>query len=209
GASSGVFTGLAPGTYTFKVTDANGCFATQSITINNVTPIAIAGNKNNDAKCKGTSTGNGTFTISGIATPGNYSFTLTSANLGTGSLTKSGNTLTLSNVLAGTYTVSVTDTATGCTNSASITIGEPALALDVTALATNINCNNDNATITATAVGGTTNYKYAVVKQGASAPLPAVYVASNILTVDTNSGADMNWVVYVMDANGCTDSVAV
>ncbi|WP_196216512.1 hypothetical protein, partial [Flavobacterium sp. LC2016-01] len=25
----------------------------------------------------------------------------------------------------------------------------------------------------------------------------------------TNSGADMNWVVYVMDANGCTDSVAV
>ncbi|WP_035646770.1 SprB repeat-containing protein, partial [Flavobacterium sp. ASV13] len=209
GATSGVFTGLAPDTYTFKVTDANGCYDTKSVTVNPVTPIAIAGNKNNDAKCKGTSTGNGTFTISGIATVGNYSFTLTAGTLGTGTLTKSGNTLSLTNVAAGTYTVSVTDTATGCTNSTSITIGEPALALDVTALATNINCNNDNAVITATATGGTTNYSYAVVKQGASAPATTAYGTNNVLTVDTNSGADMNWVVYVMDANGCTDTVAV
>ncbi|MRX70438.1 hypothetical protein GJU42_20870, partial [Flavobacterium resistens] len=209
GASSGVFTGLAPDTYTFKVTDANGCYDTKSITVNPVTPIAIAGNKNNDAKCKGTSTGNGTFTISGIATPGNYSFTLTAGTLGTGTLTKSGNTLSLSNVAAGTYTVSVTDTATGCTNSTSIIIGEPTNVLDVTATATNINCNNDNAVITATATGGTTNYSYAVVKQGASAPATTAYGTNKVLTVDTNSGADMNWVVYVMDANGCTDTFAV
>src|SRR6185436_14294763 len=74
---------------------------------------------------------------------------------------------------------------------------------------TNINCNNDNAVITATATGGTTNYSYAVVKQGASAPATTAYGTNKVLTVDTNSGADMNWVVYVMDANGCTDTVAV
>jgi gliding motility-associated-like protein len=203
------FAGLTPGDYVFKVTDANGCYDTKSVTVKSVTPIAIAGNKNNDAKCKGTSTGNGTFTVSGNATVGNYTFTLTAGTLGTGTLTKSGNTLTLANVAAGTYTVSVTDTATGCSNTASIIIGEPALALDVTATATNINCNNDNATITATATGGTTNYSYAVVKQGALAPLAAAYGPSRIITVDTNNGADMNWVMYVMDANGCTDSTPV
>ncbi|MEN2414582.1 T9SS type B sorting domain-containing protein [Flavobacterium mesophilum] len=210
GASSGVFTGLAPNaTYTFKVTDANGCYDTKSVTVNPVTVIAIAGNKNNDATCKGTSTGKGTYTISGIATVGNYSFTLTAGTLGTGTLTKSGNTLTLNNVAAGTYTVEVKDLATDCTNSVSIVIGEPALALDVTAVATNINCNNDNATITATATGGTTNYSYAVVLHNAAAPLAAAYGPSATLTVDTNSGANMNWDVYVKDANGCTDLVGV
>ncbi|KAF2518237.1 hypothetical protein EYY60_00185, partial [Flavobacterium zhairuonense] len=210
GASNGVFTGLAPSAvpYTFRVTDANGCYDTKSVTVNPVTPIGIIATKNNDVKCKGTSTGNGTFTVSGYAVATDYSFTLTAGVLGTGTLTKSGNTLTLSNVAVGTYTVEVKDLATNCTNTASITINEPTDALDVTAVATKINCNNDNAVITATATGGTTNYSYAV-KQGVAAPLAADYGANNVLTVDTNNGANMSWTVYVKDANGCTDSFPV
>ncbi|WP_431245052.1 beta strand repeat-containing protein [Flavobacterium sp. P21] len=210
GASNGIFTGLAPNAtpYTFRVTDANGCYDTKSVTVNPVTPIGITATKNNDAKCKGTSTGNGTFTVSGYAVATDYTYTLTAGVLGTGTLTKAGNTLTLSNVAAGTYTVEVKDNATNCTNTASITINEPTAVLDVTAVATKINCNNDNAVITATATGGTTNYSYAV-KQGAVAPLASDYGANNVLTVDTNSGANMSWTVYVKDANGCTDSFPV
>jgi hypothetical protein len=57
---------------------------------------------------------------------------LTSGTLGTGTLTQSGNTLTLANVAVGTYVVRVTDTATGCFADGTIVIGEPANALTIT-----------------------------------------------------------------------------
>jgi hypothetical protein len=97
--------------------------------------------------CKGGSTGSGIYTVSGNATVGVH-FVLTSGTLGTGTLTQSGNTLTLANVAVGTYVVRVTDTATGCFADGTI-IGEPANALTITsATPTNVSCNNDNSTIT-------------------------------------------------------------
>ncbi|MEN2403214.1 hypothetical protein GKZ90_0025775, partial [Flavobacterium sp. MC2016-06] len=37
----------------------------------------------------------------------------------------------------------------------------------------------------------------------AGAAAPTVYDSSNIITVDTNSAANLAWDVYVKDANGC------
>jgi gliding motility-associated-like protein len=204
---SNSFANLTPGNYTFKVTDANGCFDTESITIKAVTNIAINGITNNDVKCKGTSTGNGTYTVSNIATIGDYTFLLTAGNLGSGTLTKLNNTLSLKNVAVGSYTVQVTDNATGCFSSATIVIAQPADNVDVTAVATKINCNDDVATITAAGTGGTATYKYAVVEHNATAP--TTFAAGEILTVDTAGGTKMEWDVYVQDANGCTDFVSV
>ncbi|MEZ0130945.1 hypothetical protein AB9T88_14730, partial [Flavobacterium sp. LBUM151] len=207
--TSNTFANLAPGSYTFRVTDANGCYYTEPYVVSPVTPITIVGNKTSDALCKGGSTGSGTYTVSGNATVGNYTFTLTAGTLGTGTLTKSGNTLTLSNVVAGTYTVQVTDTATGCTNSASIVIAQPAADLAIgTAVATNVSCTNDNSQITITATGGTPNYTYAFAKSPSTVPT-STYGNSAIVTVDTNSGADLVWDVYVKDANGCTTKSTV
>jgi hypothetical protein len=63
------FPNLLPGNYTFRVTDANGCFYSESYTVAPVTPIAIAGNKP-AMYCKGGSTGSGIYTVSGNATVG-------------------------------------------------------------------------------------------------------------------------------------------
>ena len=206
--SANTFSGLTSGSYTFKVTDANGCYYTELHTVDAVIPIAVVGNKVSDVLCNGGSTGSGTYTVSGNATVGNYTFVLTSGTLGTGTLTKSGNTLTLSNVAVGTYTVEVTDSATQCKASATIIITQPAAALAISgAVATNVNCNNDNSQITVTATGGTTNYTYAAVKSGATAP--TVFAAGNVVTVDTNSGADLVWDVYVKDANDCITKTTV
>ncbi|MTD72583.1 hypothetical protein, partial [Flavobacterium sp. LC2016-13] len=142
--TSNAFANLAPGTYMFKVTDANGCFYTEAHTINPVTPITVAVYKDSDVLCKGGSTGKVTFTVSGNATVGAYTYTLTPA---VGTITKSGNTLTLVNVAAGNYSLQVTDSATGCTNTATVTINEPTNALTLTAVATNISCNNGIAQI--------------------------------------------------------------
>ena len=100
------FPNLLPGNYTFRVTDANGCYYTESHNIDPVTPIAVAANKTSDVLCQGGSTGSGTFTVSGNATVGAYTYTPTTFS--TGTLTKSNNVLTLSNATAGTYTVRVT-----------------------------------------------------------------------------------------------------
>lgn len=205
--TSNSFAGLLPGLYTFRVTDANGCYYTESHNIAPVTPIAVAANKTSDVLCQGGSTGSGTYTVSGNATVG--AFTYTPTTFSTGTLTQSGNVLTLSNVAAGTYTVRVTDTATGCFADGTITINQPAAPLAITnAVATNFNCNNDNAQITVTASGGTTAYGYAAVP-ATPATVPTTFASSNVVTVDTNNGTILNWVVFVRDANGCTTSTSV
>lgn len=206
-AATASFPGLLPGNYTFRVTDANGCYYSEAYTVAAVTPIAVAVNKTSDVLCQGGTTGSGTYTVSGNATVGAYTYTPTTFS--TGTLTPSGNVLTLSNAAAGTYTVRVTDTATGCFADGTITINQPAAALTIAgAVATNFNCNNDNAQITVSATGGTTAYGYAAVP-ATPATVPTIFASSNVVTVDTNNGTILNWVVYVRDANGCTTSTAV
>ena len=202
-AQAASFPSLLPGNYTFRVTDANGCYYTESYTVAAVTPIAVAPNKTSDVLCRGGATGSGTYTVSGNATIGAYTFTLTAGTLGTGTLTKSGNVLTLSNVAVGTYTVRVRDNATGCEANGTIIINQPASPLAITsAVPTNFNCNNDNVQITVTASGGTTAYGYAAVI--ADTPEPTTFSSSNVITVDSVNGTELSWDVYVRDANGCT-----
>ena len=200
--TTGVFAGLTPNTYSFKVTDANGCYYIESYTVAAVTPIVVVGNKVSDVLCNGGTTGAINFTVSGNATIGNYTYSI-SPN--TGTATKTGNTVSLTGLAAGAYTINVTDTATGCTATAAITIAQPT-ALGLTAVATNVNCNNFNAQITATATGGTANYTYAAVKTTATAPTT---FGANPVVVNTNSGTDLVWDVYAKDANGCTTVTTV
>ena len=202
---SNLFAGLAPGTYVFQVTDANGCYYSESYTIAPVTPIAVTGLKLSDVLCNAGNSGAIRFTVSGYA--GTYTSVLTS---GAGTLSQVGNTVNLTGLVADIYTLEVTDDNTGCTATYSITITEPA-ALTVTATATNVFCTNDESQITATAGGGTASYTYAAVISGNLAPLAGAYGSSNVLNVDTNSAADLVWDVYVRDANGCitTNTVTI
>ena len=201
GASTGLFTGLSADTYMFEVIDANGCYYQESYTVDPVTNITISGLKLSDVLCKGDNTGAIQYTVSDFA--GTYTPVLTSVS-GAGTLVQSGNIITLTGLVADTYTLVVTDDITGCTASSIITIDEPTNALSITSVsATNVHCNEYNSQITVTATGGTPSYTYAAVVSGDPAPAAAAYNSSNIITVDTNLGADLAWDVYVRDANGC------
>ncbi len=204
GATTGIFTGLIAGTYVFKVTDDNGCFATKSHTVPALIPIAVTATKLSDVDCFGSTTGSARFTVSSFSSTGNYNITVSSTPASLPyTLSPSGDVRTLTGLVAGTYTFSVTDITTGCTDSKSVTITQPTAALAITnATATNVFCSNDNSQITVTATGGTTNYGYAAVLSGASAP--TVFGTSSVITVDTNSGTNLVWDVYVRDAKGCT-----
>ena len=192
--TTGVFAGLSPGTYIFKVTDANGCYYTESYVVNPVTNIAVSGNVIGDVLCKGGNTGIATFTVSGFSGTGTYSYSINGATAVTG---QTATTINLANKLAGTYAILITDEVTGCTANASVTITEPTNALSASFTTVNANCFIPTSQVTVTPSGGKPNYTYSFVANGTSA---GTYVASNIANLDPN----LVWDVWVKDANGCT-----
>ncbi|WP_191963434.1 T9SS type B sorting domain-containing protein [Pseudotamlana haliotis] len=198
------FNGLASGTYTFRVTDANGCYYDESYTVDPAEDVNVSGTVLSDVSCFGGNDGSATFTVTNV--PTSFTATLTTGMATVG--TPTGNTVTVSDMVAGNYTLEITDTTTGCTASTDVTITEPAAALNLTAVTTNVHCNEFNSTITVTAADGTPSYSYAVVPSGATAP--TIFIPNtNVLVVDTNSGADLDWDVYVQDAKGCTEFTTV
>lgn len=164
-------TNLGNGTYTVTVTDANGCTITSSYTVNIPNPLAVS--FQSVFSCV-TNTGTITANPTGGATP--YTFNWNNA----------GNIQTNPNLLAGTYTVTVTD-SNGCTVVASTNIGPPNLTLN---LQTIYNCNLGSGNITANTGGGASPYTYAWSNLGNTQTISS-------LTVGT-------YTVTVTDVNGCS-----
>ena len=96
GVSTPTVTGLIAGTYTAVVADSTGCYTSSSVTISEPTPITLI--TQTVASTCGYSNASATVTPSGGG--GVYTYTWSP---------NGGNNSTISNVLAGTYTVSVLD----------------------------------------------------------------------------------------------------
>ena len=167
------------------MTDDNGCTATETVQINEPAVLAldIAGT---DAQCNQVADGTATVSPSGGTSPYTYQWDDGSSQT----------TPTANNLLAGDYTVVVTDDH-GCTEEISITIGEPdALVLDTDG--TDPDCNDsEDGTATVTPTGGTGPYTYLWDDPGTQATATATGLDGGTFTV------------VVTDANGCTESQSV
>ncbi|RDI14637.1 T9SS type A sorting domain-containing protein, partial [Flavobacterium sp. AG291] len=176
-------TNLSAGTYTVTVTDANGCTTTQSFVITQpAQPLALTPNTTQtNVLCNGQATGSATVSVTG----GTGAYTYLWSNGAT--------TNTVTGLIAGTYTVDVTD-ANGCVLSNSFTITEPALALTATAdTQTNVLCYGDTTgSATVAVTGGTGAYTYS----WDTTPVQTTATATNL-----SAGT---YTVTVTDANGCT-----
>ncbi|QQS29846.1 MAG: DUF11 domain-containing protein [Sphingobacteriales bacterium] len=168
--------GLIAGTYTVTVTDSNGCSATTSASISEPTVLS-AGTLTTPVSCNGGSNGMINSTVNG-GTPG-YSY-----NWGGGVTTED-----RTGLLAGTYTVTVTD-ANGCTITTSATITEPT-ALLISCSKTDVSITNgSDGSATVNANGGTVTYSY---------------LWSNGQTTSVINGISAGtYSVTVTDANGCS-----
>ncbi|SHH63274.1 T9SS type A sorting domain-containing protein [Flavobacterium defluvii] len=179
GGTSATAFGLAAGTFTVTVTDANGCQATQTFTITEPTALTASFGAQTNVSCNGGSNGSATVNVTG----------------GTGAYTYSwspygGTSATASGLTAGTYTVTVSDANT-CQTTQSFTITEPAV-LSATPSHTDVLCNGSaTGTATVTVSGGTPGYTYLWSPSGGTA------ATATGLTVG-------NYSVLVTDANGCT-----
>ncbi len=139
-------TGLAPGTYTVSVTDANNCMAVQTVNVSAFNCAIMASVSGANVSCFGQNNGQATVVLSGGQSPYSYLWS-------TGATTATAN-----NLVAGTYTVTGSDAA-GCSATESITITEPTA---LTAQATNIQnvvCPSGNTgSASIVAAGGTAPY---------------------------------------------------
>ncbi|MCW5521206.1 cadherin-like domain-containing protein, partial [Aureitalea sp. L0-47] len=180
-------------THTVIVTDANGCETMQSVVIDCVNDCDAVINIDNvtDILCKGDATGSATVSATSAANPGS-TFTFT-WNTVPPQVDAGVTSSTISNQTAGVYTVSVTIDGTVCDPvSQSVTINEPATAVNVTATSTNESGpGSGDGTATANPSGGTPPYTYSWSPGGQ--------------TTQTITGLTAGtYTVTVTDDNGCT-----
>ena len=174
---------LLAGNYQVTVSDANGCIQIQTIAIvEPALPVSIVTSLT-DVSCNGGNDGTATATASG----------------GTGALTylwSTGEvTPTISNLVAGTYDVTVTD-GNACTEITSVIVGEPLLPLQVSINSTNINCFGlSDGTATAIGSGGSGGFTY-------------LWSTGDALANIVNLSAG-TYDVTVTDMNGCTASSSI
>ena len=175
-------TGLAAGSYTVTVTDANSCTATTSVGITQpAVALAASVNAHTNILCHGSATGSATVTAYD-GTPG-YSYAWSTDPVQT--------LADVSGLAAGTYTATVTD-VNSCTALATVQITEPATGVSAEIIAqTNILCHgNSTGSATVQASGGGSGYSY---------------LWNNGETGTTVSGlAAGNYTITVTDLNSCT-----
>ncbi len=175
GNTTSSITNLIANTYNVTVSDAHNCTASATAVISSsgslnlsVTPTSVS--------CNGTSTGSAAAGVTGDANSVNYMWSTAAT------------TAYITDVAAGTYSVTASDT-TGCSASAAVTIAQPEV-LHVSITSVNIACGLSTGSAIAVVNGGTMTYSY-VWSNGAS--------DSSISNLLANT-----YRVTVTDAHGCT-----
>ncbi|MCX7862550.1 MAG: SprB repeat-containing protein [Bacteroidales bacterium] len=183
------FTGLAAGTYTVTVIDANNCTTTSNPITIQQNPALLLSETHQNVLCSGDATGSINLTVTG-GTPA-YTYIWTGPN------GYSANTEDISNLSEGLYSVTVTD-ANNCTATLSVNITSPN-PLIVNETHTDVTCNGgNNGTITLIVQGGTPPYTYQWT--GPSCPCSGPNLTN--LTAGTYN-------VTVKDANNCSKTLSI
>ncbi|MDO9188064.1 MAG: PKD domain-containing protein [Bacteroidia bacterium] len=170
---------LTAGTYSVTVTDAKGCFTTNSVIITQP-PLLVVSASSLPATCYGATDGS----VSSSATSGTGPYTYSWMP---GSLIGQN----VSNLAGGTYTVTATDSL-GCVSSNSISVAQPAQII-LTTTSVNSDCGLPNGQSSVSVSGGNDPYTYFWSPAG----------GTNDTAIGLLTGA---YTVIVTDSIGCTAS---
>lgn len=180
GASGAELQNVSAGTYTVTVTDNVGSSATTQIVINQPAALAFAAPLISHVSCNSGSDGSIQVSVTGGVSP--YSYAWSNGDSGP----------SISNLIAGTYTVSITD-SNDCTKSASYEIEQPDLIEINLVYLNHETCFASNDGEISISISGGTN------------PFNAVW--SNGNTGMTISGlAPGEYTVTITDNNDCTQT---
>ncbi|WP_338730771.1 T9SS type B sorting domain-containing protein [Mangrovimonas cancribranchiae] len=159
-----VFSGVPSGIYTVTITDVNTlCTAEATISLPEATQPSITTTPT-AVTCFGDNSGTFELLVNGYS--GAYTYEIFDdmgiSVLGPIATNTSTNPENVSGLTAGNFTVTITETEVPfCSATSNVIINSPTQSLTLTVLETsNVTCNNDSGTITATATGGWGNYEY-------------------------------------------------
>ena len=178
--------GLASDTYTITATDGNGCTNESIVEITEPVILELTQEIVDDALCFDSATGG--IEVSAAGGVGNLQIDWSNG--------QSGNTIL--NLLADTYTATVTD-ANGCADVLAVTVGQPDELLITIESQTPISCSGANdASITISILGGTpdaTPEQYSIIWSDGNSGLSNSNLPPGMYTID------------VMDVNVCQASI--
>ncbi|MES2591172.1 MAG: choice-of-anchor L domain-containing protein [Bacteroidota bacterium] len=180
GAMSSLLSNLTSQTYSVTVTDNSGCIVTNSVTITQPLAALSVSLLSTNASCYGLANGAISSSPSGGTVP--YTYHWMPGNLATQNV---------SNLAAGTYTVTVNDML-GCIAANSATISQPTEIVLVTS-SINADCGFSNGQTSVSVTGGNSPYTYQWSPAG----------GTDAIAGGLFSGA---YTVVVTDATGCTAS---
>lgn len=149
GANTATATNLAAGTYTVTATDAASCSTTASVSVSSSNTAITSGTPTTTNSACGGATGSASVSPSNGTAPYLY-------NWNNGATTQ-----TITNVAAGSYSVTITD-GNGCSGTISnIVVSNPNSPIVNISSSQNVSCNGgNNGSATATASGGTAPFSY-------------------------------------------------
>ena len=180
--NTGIFNGLAAGTYTINIVDANGCPISDVVTVDEPTKLLIdeIDATHIDIACSGEATGR--FQVEATQGSPAYTYTMGTTTNSTGIFT---------GLHAGTYPVTASDSH-GCTHDTTIVITELSpISIQETAHQ-DVNCNGENnGSFTVVASGGAEGFSY-VINGG---------IAQSTGTVPNATAG--TYYITATDANGC------
>ncbi len=173
---------LNAGSYSVTVTDAQSCQINGTATVIQPSAPLVIFETHLDALCVGAQQGSIDLTVMGGT--GNYIYQWTNNET----------TEDITNLVAGTYSVTVTDD-NNCQDTSSITILDPSNTMVLSETHTNVTCFGvDNGTVNLNVIGGAGNYTY--------------LWSNNATTQDISNLAATNYFVTVTDGNNCQSFIS-
>jgi len=185
--SNNTFTGLAAGTYTLRVRDANGCVATRSFTVQAVPPLTLQLVSTTPILCAG---GVGGFTVQASGGTPPYTYVL----IGSGITNTTG---TFTGLPAGTYIIQARDASnpSGC-GEIQVTLSQPDSLKLQSSIIKPVTCQGgSDGEIQVILTGGTPPYTYTW-QTLSGTPLPASGPTLSNLPEGT-------YLLTATDNNGC------
>jgi len=177
GQNTQTINNLPPNTYTVRVTDANGCIAFGTVSVNEPLPITSTVSSK-DVDCYNTPTGSATIQVNGGTPP--YSYTWNPSGI---------NSATASNISAGNYAIIVKD-ANNCIHTNSVIINQPP-QINAPVSFTPVTCYGYSTGIISTTVSGGTP------------PLTYTWLPINISSSNVSNLPAGNYTLIVKDNNNC------
>lgn len=184
GQTSSTASGLCSGSYSVIVTDAHGCSKAETVNVLIPSAPVITINNVTNANCFNQQGGSASVSASGGIGPYSYSWS-----------PSGGNNSTASNLLAGTYLITVTDSV-GCPTSLSVTISQPPPLILSTSV-TDVRCyGTASGAALASASGGSGGYQYS-------------WMPGNLTGALLNNVSSGLYSVTLSDANNCTRTESI